>query len=149
MPSDVDSTQVWKLDASLPSVSGSGEQRVDAAIDELEARGWSPADQFAVRLALSEALENAVEHGNKRDKSKKIGLSMEIGDSRFYASVSDEGLGFRQEDAPDPTAEENIGKISGRGLFLIRNFMTNVWHNDAGNVIFMEKIPTSDEEKKE
>ncbi|MBP5622863.1 MAG: ATP-binding protein [Thermoguttaceae bacterium] len=147
MSCDVDSTQVWKLNASLPSVSGSGEQRVDAAIDELEARGWSSADQFAVRLALSEALENAVEHGNKRDDSKRIGLSIEIGDSKVYASVSDEGAGFRHEDAPDPTAEENVGKICGRGLFLIRNFMTNVWHNDVGNVIFMEKVPSPREEE--
>ncbi len=140
MSPDVDSTQVWKLRDSLPSVSGSGEQRVDAVIDELEARGWSSADQFAVRLALSEALENAVEHGNKRDGSKRIGLSIEIDDKRFYASVSDEGSGFRKEDAPDPTLESNIEKSSGRGLFLIRNFMSKVWHNDQGNVIFMEKL---------
>ncbi|MBQ9874295.1 MAG: ATP-binding protein [Thermoguttaceae bacterium] len=140
-------SSVWKLKENLPSVSGSGEGCIDAVVAELAARGWDDGDQYAMRLALSEALENAVEHGNRRDSSKQIHLSVEIDDARALASVRDEGPGFAFAETPDPTLEENIGKMTGRGLFLIRSFMTNVWHNEVGNVIYLEKKPGSNQEE--
>ncbi len=137
--SEASTPKIWRFKAILPSISGSGEQYLDRIIEELSSRGWTDADQFAMRLALSEALENAVEHGNHRDELKSVRLSVEIDDTRALASVQDEGPGFPFTETPDPTLAENIDKQTGRGLFLIRNFMTNVWHNEAGNVIYMEK----------
>jgi anti-sigma regulatory factor (Ser/Thr protein kinase) len=102
MTHDVNSTRVWKLHASLPSVSGLGESRVDAVVEELNARGWSENDQFAARLALTEALENAVEHGNNRVPEKNIELTVVINDSRLFASVSDEGSGSAPKKRPTP-----------------------------------------------
>lgn len=130
---------IWEKVWLLPSVSGSGEDAVETICSELESRNWSDADVFALRLALSEALQNAVEHGNHRAADKSVHLTGKIFDDYVLIEVGDEGAGFKTEDAPDPTLEENIGKISGRGLFLIRNFMTNVWHNEAGNIIYMKK----------
>ena len=145
MSTETSSNALWRLNESFPSVSGAGESCFDAVCEQLESRAWSAGDVFAMRLALSEAFENAVEHGNKRDPSKSVHLSVELDDARAIASVRDEGPGFPVENAPDPTLEANLEKVSGRGLFLIRNFMTNVWHNKEGNVIYMEKEKKSEE----
>lgn len=142
MPSDAVASDTWRLTTELPSRSGSGDAYVDQVVEQLALRGWIESDQFAMRLALSEALENAVEHGNRRDESKRVHLSVELDSRHALASVQDEGTGFPVGNASDPTLAENLVKKTGRGLFLIRNFMTNVWHNEAGNVIYMEKRPT-------
>ena len=148
MSTDVNSLNAWRLIETLPSVSGSGESCIDKVINELESRGWSASDQFAMRLALSEAFENAVEHGNKKDSSKNVHLSVVVDDNRALATIRDEGPGFQYDATPNPTLDENLASVCGRGLFLIKNFMTNVWHNEAGNVIYMEKVPTPSEKEK-
>ena len=140
---------VWTLSRDLPSVPGAGEPSVDLVCEQLESQAWPDADVFAMRLAMSEALANAVEHGNKRDADKTVHLAVEVDDKRALVSVGDEGKGFNFADISDPTLECNLEKISGRGLFLIRNFMTNVWHNDSGNVIYMEKRSSVDDEDDE
>ncbi len=144
MSSDASKDRVWKLIQDLPSVSGSGDPCVDTVCERLESQGWLPADVFAMRLAMSEALENAVEHGNHRNVEKTVHLAVEIDDAHALVSVRDEGPGFNVAETPDPTLESNIEKVCGRGLFLIRNFMTNVWHNESGNIIYMEKRSTSE-----
>lgn len=138
---------LWKLSETLPSLSGSGDRLIDRVCEQMESRNWEASEVFAMRLALSEALQNAVEHGNKRVVEKKVRLYVELNDSKALACVSDEGKGFNFGDIPDPTLEENICKECGRGLYLIRNLMTNVWHNKSGNVIYMEKKHNAPETK--
>ncbi len=133
---------VWKLQTSFLSVSGAAEPFSDAVADAMERGGWSPADVFAVRLALEEAVANAVEHGNKRDASKSVAVCAEVEERRVFLAVRDEGPGFDASATPDPRLDENLEKPTGRGLLLIGNFMSKVWRNDVGNEIFMEKTPS-------
>ena len=132
----------WRYTASFLSVSGAEEPFVDAVLQELERRAWSPKDLFAVQLALAEAIANAVEHGNQRDATKKVDVSAEVSAERVLLSVRDEGEGFDESATPNPTLDENLEIPSGRGLLLIRSFMTNVWRGSGGAELFMEKTPT-------
>ena len=136
------SNNAWHYTTSFSSVSGAGEAFVDAVLQELERRSWSPKDLFAVQLALEEAIANAVEHGNRRDASKKVDVSAEISVERVLLSVRDEGEGFDESATPNPTLDQNLEIPTGRGLLLIRSFMTNVWLGSGGAKIFMEKTPT-------
>ncbi|MBQ5789612.1 MAG: ATP-binding protein [Thermoguttaceae bacterium] len=133
---------VWSYSTSFLSVSGAGEPFVDAVLQELERRAWSSKDVFAIQLALAEAIANAVEHGNRRDASKKVDVSAEISAERVLLSVRDEGDGFDESATPNPTLDENLEIPTGRGLLLIRSFMSNVWRGSNGAEIFMEKTPT-------
>ena len=133
---------VWRYATSFQSVSGAGDPFVDAVLRELERRAWSSKDLFAIQLALEEAIMNAVEHGNRRDPAKKVAVSAEISVERVLLSVRDEGVGFDESATPNPTLDENLEIPTGRGLLLIRSFMTNVWRDSDGAEIFMEKTPT-------
>lgn len=137
---------VWRRAASFPSVSGAGGPFVDAVLQELERRAWSPKDSFAIQLALEEAIANAVEHGNRRNPTKKVDVSAEIALDRVLLSVRDEGAGFDESTLADPLLDENLEIPTGRGLLLIRSFMTNVRRGSNGAEILMEKTPTRDEE---
>jgi len=130
---------VWRFSVDVPSVSGAGSQAIDSIIGELERRSWNEQDLFAVRLALDEAVMNAIEHGNRRDPSKTVGIKADVGNTKARIAICDEGNGFCVKDVPDPLACENLECPTGRGLFLIRSFMTKVWHNEKGNVVYMEK----------
>ena len=145
MTDSLENSDVWRFDKTFPSVSASVAPFLDAIVAELEGRAWDPGDVFAIRLALDEAVANAIEHGNRRDPEKKVQLSAEISGDRILVSIQDEGPGFSFDSIRDPTLEENLEIPRGRGRFLIRNFMTRVWHNDRGNIIYMEKRPQKEE----
>ena len=96
-------------------------------------------DLFSVRLALEEALANAIKHGNQMDPNKSVHISCHIDEHRIRLVVEDEGQGFQLNDVPDPTTEENLDKPSGRGIMLIRSFMSLVEYNETGNRLILEK----------
>ncbi len=79
-----------------------------------------------VALALREAVNNAVLHGNKRDPQKWIEVEMESTDHEFIVRVWDEGTGFNQDVLTDPRCPENLFRPNGRGIFLIRQFSDKV-----------------------
>jgi serine/threonine-protein kinase RsbW len=85
--------------------------------------GFNEDDQHKIEMAVHESLINAIEHGNKRDASKRIRLRYEIFTDRLEIRVRDEGKGFDPNCLADPCAPENLLNISGRGIFLIRTFM--------------------------
>ena len=88
---------------------------------------------FAIRLAMEESLANAMNHGNGGDSSKTIHVEFEVAPGRFRAVVEDQGPGFDPETVPDPTADENLTIASGRGLALMKAFMTEVVVVPPGN----------------
>ena len=140
-----ESNKTWKLDVEFGSVSGAGEPFIAAVVGEMEARNWSPTELFHVQLALEEAFANAIEHGNRFQPEKLVRARCELDNDRLFVSVQDEGSGFSEMEVADPTDVGNLEKPTGRGLFLIRNFMTSVSHNDAGNCIYLEKMRANDE----
>ncbi|HKK50457.1 MAG TPA: ATP-binding protein [Myxococcota bacterium] len=87
------------------------------------------------RVGLMEALANAVFYGNREDPEKCIRLEIAILSHAIEARVTDEGNGFDPEEVPDPTMPENIQRPGGRGLFLMRKLMDEVYFNDAGNSV--------------
>ena len=100
----------------------------------------SDHDIFSIKLALEEALVNAIKHGNQLDPDKSVRVSYRITPDRFDVKITDEGPGFNPEDVPDPTAPENLERPCGRGLLLIRGFMTSVEYKGKGNVVAMSKV---------
>jgi serine/threonine-protein kinase RsbW len=105
----------------------------------LENKGYGERNIFAVKLALEEAVINAIKHGNELDDTKKVTVSFYIDEDRALISVADEGPGFKPDDVPDPTDDENLLATSGRGLALIRAYMDEVRFNDKGTEITMVK----------
>ncbi|MEZ4692339.1 MAG: ATP-binding protein [Ignavibacteria bacterium] len=76
-----------------------------------------------LQIACSEALINAIVHGNNEDKSKKVYTSIVFDESEFVVWIKDEGDGFNIDEIPDPTANENLLKESGRGIYIIRSLV--------------------------
>src|SRR5688500_11128932 len=74
-----------------------------------------------IMIAVTEAVNNAIKHGNSSDKSKNVSLTLSLKDSMIKFVVKDEGGGFDYNDLPDPTAPENLEKPGGRGIFLMRH----------------------------
>lgn len=116
-------------------------RRVQEQIEEaLQANGYTEHDIFAIKLALEEALVNAIKHGNQMDPDKRVFVVFGVTPERFDIRITDEGVGFNPEDVPDPTAIENLERPCGRGLLLMRGFMTDVQYHGRGNVVSMSKV---------
>ena len=86
-------------------------------------------------ISLTEAVNNAIVHGNKLDKNKVVKISLEVEEAGLKFSIEDEGPGFDHESLPDPTAPENIEKVTGRGIFLMKHLSDEVEFSDSGNVV--------------
>ncbi len=80
-------------------------------------------------VAIRESVTNAVRHGNKLDSEKRVIIRFEVDDNELSVSVEDEGEGFDPGDIPDPLAEENLLRASGRGIFFMKNFMDEVTYD--------------------
>jgi len=99
---------------------------------EVEKAGFDPDSQFAIRLALEEALINAIKHGNKHDQKKQVHVEWHITPQTAEIIIEDEGPGFTRASVPDPTDEPNLEKLTGRGLLLIEAYMNNVEYSNGG-----------------
>jgi serine/threonine-protein kinase RsbW len=97
-------------------------------------------DLFSIKLALEEALVNAIKHGNQYDRAKQVEIAYRICPDRFEVVITDQGTGFDPQDVPDPTAVENLERPCGRGLMLMRHYMTEVAFNERGNAVSMCKL---------
>ena len=116
-------------------------RRVQEQIEEaLQAAGYTEHETFAIKLALEEALVNAIKHGNQMDPEKIVRVVYFLNKERFDVRITDEGPGFNPEDVPDPTAPENLERPCGRGLLLIRYYMSSVSFTDDGRTIVMHKL---------
>src|SRR5438552_3938665 len=108
---------------------------------------FSEKEVFSIKLALEEALINAIKHGNQFDRNKKVRISYSVHRDRFDIFIRDEGAGFDPADVPDPTAFENLERPCGRGLMLIKHYMTEVEYNQRGNAVTMAKVFRSNGKK--
>lgn len=88
-----------------------------------------------IMIAVTEAVNNAIKHGNRNDKSKNVALSLSLEDSMIRFVIKDHGKGFDYENLPDPTAPENLEKPSGRGIFLMKNLSDEVHFKEDGRVV--------------
>ena len=129
----------WTLNQRIPSERGAGHRIIERVLEHLEEHRWSPHDIFSVRLAMEEAIVNAIKHGNRLDRNKQVCVACKVSSDRLWIEVSDEGPGFDPENVPDPTDPDRLEIPSGRGIMLMRNYMNRVEYNDAGNAVIMEK----------
>ena len=128
-----------EFEVAIPSKTGEGQAVQERIISLLEQMDYPMREVFGVRLALEEALVNAIKHGNGMDPSKKVHIECRVNRERVWIRIEDEGKGFDIKALPDPTLEENLEKPSGRGVLLMREFMTKVEYNDRGNCVILEK----------
>jgi serine/threonine-protein kinase RsbW len=99
-------------------------------------------DMFWIRLCLDEAIANAILHGHDEPMDRPVRpvtVKYHIGPGRMVFTVQDSGEGFDHRCVPDPTAEENLLSVSGRGIFLMRKIMDEVVYNERGNQVTMVK----------
>ena len=88
-----------------------------------------------IMIAVTEAVNNAIKHGNSGDKSKSVFLSLSLKESLIQFIVKDEGNGFDYENLPDPTSPENLEKIGGRGIFLMKHLSDEVNFEEHGKIV--------------
>lgn len=111
---------------------------VESFIDNAKEKFHITDDVYGnIMVAVTESVNNAILHGNKSDINRTVSLALFYDNTKLKCVVEDEGQGFDYESLPDPTAPENINKIGGRGVFLIRNLSDAVAFYDAGKKIEM------------
>ena len=124
----------------IPSDAAEAHRVQDQVEQCLEATACHDHDLFSIKLALEEALVNAIRHGNQYDRAKTVRVAYRLLPDRFEVHITDEGAGFDPSDVPDPTALEHLECPSGRGLMLMRHYMTEVSYNERGNGVSMAKV---------
>jgi len=111
-------------------------ERVPDFVDQLQKeRGLDDEITDNFMLLLSEAVTNAIDHGNEGDPSKKVYVNIEISDKKIFASVRDEGVGFTPDLNRNPLSEENLLDDSGRGVFLLNQIADELEFKDEGRVV--------------
>jgi serine/threonine-protein kinase RsbW len=128
------------VDVVIPSDPAEARRVQDEIERLLRAHRVGEKDIFGIRLALEEALVNAIKHGNQMDRSKKVAIGCAVHGERLEIHITDEGSGFDPGDVPDPTTVENIERPCGRGLMLMRHYMNEVSFNGRGNSVRMYKV---------
>jgi serine/threonine-protein kinase RsbW len=129
----------WRREVELPSERGASRLIMEALLEQLGVYGWSPSDIFAIHLAAEEAIVNAIVHGNKLDPTKTVRVACIVSPSLARIEVTDEGAGFDPGSVPDCRLEERLEAPGGRGVMLMRTFMTRIEYSDRGNRVLMEK----------
>jgi serine/threonine-protein kinase RsbW len=134
----------WTYERTIPSDLTLGHQVLDELLARLGSEGWDSRDIFGIRLALEEAVVNAIKHGNCHDCQKQVHVICRSTPEKIWIKISDQGKGFDPEAVPDCTDAEHIDAPNGRGIMLMRNFMNRVEYNQKGNVVEMEKLRDCD-----
>jgi serine/threonine-protein kinase RsbW len=109
---------------------------IERLIDELCDRYNIQEEHYGnILIALTEAVNNAIYHGNKQDPSKNVVVNYEASEDRFFFRIEDDGPGFDYENVPDPTAPENLEKPNGRGVFLMRHLSDGINFLEDGRIV--------------
>lgn len=112
---------------------------VETLINEICDKFKISEDHYGnILVALTEAVNNAIQHGNKNNPSKHINISFNIRPDHISFTIKDEGPGFDFSHIPDPTAPENIEKPNGRGVFLMKNLADNIEFEDNGSTVKLD-----------
>jgi serine/threonine-protein kinase RsbW len=124
---------------TIPSDYGASREVQMKIIDDVERHGFHQQALFAIRLALEEAMRNAIKHGNQHDRNKKVHVEAIVTPGEARILIEDEGRGFRRSRVPDPTLPKNLEKCSGRGILLIEAYMNEVKWSRGGRRLEMVK----------
>jgi serine/threonine-protein kinase RsbW len=126
-------------------------KNVEAAEDVVrrvcEGLNFDEEEQHKIGMAVHESMINAIWHGNKNDPAKRVRLQFRILPDRLEIRIRDQGSGFDVSGVPHPLEPENLLKISGRGIFLIRSFMDDFQVQNVpgvGTEVTLVKLRSSD-----
>lgn len=111
------------VDRFLESILESADEAEQLVLDTARRAGFDEDDLHKIGISIRESMVNAVVHGNRYNARKKVHLQVSTADDHLKVRIADEGEGFDLESLPDPLAEPNLLQQSGRGIFLIRNFV--------------------------
>jgi serine/threonine-protein kinase RsbW len=130
---NVQTSELYTL--QLPSKPESITQ-LETLIEHIADKHNVSEDTFAnMMTCLNEIAINAIVHGNKLDESKKVIVNAEVDAKRVVWTVTDEGEGFDYDHLPDPTAEENLENLTGRGVFIVKQLADQCVFNTKGNEV--------------
>lgn len=141
-----DDRWTWQCERVIPSVAGAGGRLLEEILEQLDKHHWIQRDIFSVHLAMEEALANAIRHGNRFDVNKQVNVACYISPGILRVEIIDEGEGFDPSEIPDPTDPANMIAPDGRGVMLMRHFMSLVEYNDIGNRVIMERVSSKRDE---
>lgn len=109
---------------------------VEKLIDEIREQYPLSEDVYGNMLvAVTEAVTNAIHHGNKLNPAKKVSVNCDYQENKVLFSITDEGLGFDHFHLPDPTSPENVEKLNGRGIFLMKHLADQIIFSDNGRTV--------------
>lgn len=109
---------------------------IESFIDNAKERFHLDEDLYGnIMIAVTEAVNNAIKHGNGGNSSKNVFLSLTINENLLKFVVKDEGSGFDHHELPDPTSPENLEKPGGRGIFLMKNLSDQVEFRENGKTV--------------
>src|SRR5690554_2569456 len=92
----------------IPSQTSEGHKIEEIVVDHLRNGGFTEKEIFGIKLAVEEALVNAIKHGNQLDPEKIVQIGFTVNEEGFSIEIRDEGPGFDMADVPDPTDPENL-----------------------------------------
>lgn len=119
----------------IPSLS-ENIRMIESFIDNAKEKFELDDDIYGnIMIAVTEAVNNAIKHGNEKDKKKNVTLALKLEQGRISFTVEDQGKGFNFQNLPDPTAPENIEKPGGRGIFLMKHLADEVSFEEEGRVV--------------
>ncbi|MFO7256064.1 MAG: ATP-binding protein [Bacteroidota bacterium] len=125
------------ISIQIPSIA-ENIRMIESFIDNAKERFNLEDDIYGnIMIAVTEAVNNAIKHGNNSNKLKNVHLSLSLEQSMIKFIVKDEGSGFDYENLPDPTAPENLEKPGGRGIFLMKHLSDEVKFTEGGKVVEM------------
>ena len=132
----------FEIEAWMPSEIKAISPLVERLMRLIEGSHCVAGEEPAVELALNEALDNAVVHGNRMDRQKCVQVLCRCESGKGLSLVvKDQGQGFDPSAVPDPTAPENIGAEHGRGIWLMKSAMDEVSFEHGGTEVHMRKTP--------
>ncbi|MBL7917024.1 MAG: ATP-binding protein [Bacteroidia bacterium] len=112
---------------------------VERVIDDVCEQFKVNEDRYGnILIAVTEAVNNAIQHGNHNNPEKNVTIEYNVDDESVTFSILDEGSGFDYQNLPDPTAPENIDKINGRGIFLMKNLSDKIEFDKNGKQVLLK-----------
>ena len=109
---------------------------IERLIDDMRSEHNIHEDAYGnILVAVTEAVNNAIQHGNKYDPNKKVKITYELEEETISFTITDNGSGFDYYNLPDPTAPENIEKPTGRGVFLMKHLADQIIFSENGRMV--------------
>src|SRR6266849_7859942 len=139
------SGQTKRIEVTLETLLESVDLAEDITLRVADAAGFDEEQRYRIGMSVREGVINAYQYGNLQVRDRKIFLIFELNEDKLLIRVLDQGAGFSLSEVPDPLAEENLLKSSGRGIFLMRAVMDEFsvarGTNGGAEVVMAKRCP--------